>query len=58
MCQKNQQNNLIEYNLCQCCKSVEGEILHTCPFDEEINHDFETLCNCCVDCTNKCNENI
>lgn len=37
---------------CRC--GEEGEELHTCPFAEDVADDFETLCNCCDDCTYEC----
>lgn len=27
---------------------------HTCPFQEELNGDYQTLCTCCPDCANEC----
>lgn len=27
---------------------------HTCPYAEEINEDYESLCNCCSDCAHEC----
>lgn len=35
------------------CKNPAAED-HTCPFAEEINGDFESLCNCCDDCAYEC----
>ena len=31
---------------------------HTCPFEEEINGDSETLCTCCIHCQQSCAEDI
>ena len=37
---------------CSCGNEYIGE--HTCPYQEEINEDSETLCNCCKECTQQC----
>ena len=31
---------------------------HTCPYDEEINDDRETLCHCCDACAQECSDDI
>jgi len=31
-----------------------AEYDHSCPFAEEINGDFDSLCNCCEICTHEC----
>jgi hypothetical protein len=41
----------------RCNKPVSGE-LHTCPFQEEINDDSESLCNCCGDCERECADDV
>ena len=46
-----------KFSECDRCKNP-AEELHTCPFNEEIDDDYETLCNCCFDCTNVCCEDI
>jgi len=28
--------------------------LHTCPFNEDVHGDYETLCNCCEHCAHDC----
>jgi hypothetical protein len=40
-------------NQCERCEN-EAEELHTCPFQEDINDDSETLCNCCAACQHEC----
>jgi len=37
---------------CECGSTSED--LHTCPFAEDINGDYESLCNCCSECTREC----
>jgi hypothetical protein len=37
---------------CKCENSSDAP--HTCPFEEEINGDSETLCNCCPECEHQC----
>jgi hypothetical protein len=31
---------------------------HICPYEQDINDDDTTLCNCCVDCHNECCRDI
>lgn len=31
---------------------------HTCPYDEDINDDHETLCHCCRACEQECCDDI
>lgn len=40
--------------LCQGCGVNKAEPMHTCPFSEDINDDYETLCNCCDECRHEC----
>ena len=35
------------------CGGINVE-LHTCPYREDINGDYETLCSCCSECTHQC----
>jgi len=51
---------LVVPSVCFCsnCKIAEAERLHTCPFREEINNDFETTCDCCSDCEGECHADI
>lgn len=35
-----------------CCN--EPTEPHTCPYAEEINEDYESLCNCCEKCEHEC----
>ncbi len=39
-------------NLCDCGKK--GKKLHTCPYQEDIKGDSETVCNCCDECEQNC----
>ena len=41
-----------EYDGCTC--SIEFYDEHGCPFREEINDDYESMCNCCPACTHAC----
>jgi hypothetical protein len=38
--------------ICECGKT--GQSDHTCPFKEEKDDDFVSLCNCCKDCQQEC----
>lgn len=40
---------------CTCSSSEEA---HTCPYKEEINQDFDTLCTCCAECQYQCCQDI
>lgn len=40
-------------NQCERCEN-EAQELHVCPFQDEINDDRETLCNCCSACQDEC----
>ncbi|AGO48478.1 hypothetical protein Phi18:1_gp31 [Cellulophaga phage phi18:1] len=39
---------------CENCGVNESRDKHTCPFQEDVNNDSDTLCNCCSDCTQDC----
>lgn len=39
-------------NTCKC--GGEGEEDHSCPYQEDINDDYETKCNCCRECRHEC----
>lgn len=41
---------------CMCGNDAGPE--GTCPYAEEIHGDYETLCNCCVNCANNCRWDI
>ena len=44
-----------EGEVCTCDLGHED---HTCPYSEEINHDSESLCNCCSYCAQQCADDI
>lgn len=46
---------IVEY--CDNCGKV-TEGCHTCPYNEDINDDYDSLCNCCDDCSYQCIMNI
>ena len=35
-----------------------GRDPHPCPYQQEINDDSETLCNCCAECQAECADDI
>lgn len=43
---------------CESCNKNEGSELHTCPYNEDVCDDHESLCNCCEDCTQECANDI
>ena len=50
--------NSIEFKLVLKQSGVEDSNLHTCPYAEEINGDYETLCDCDEERTYQCAQNI
>ncbi len=38
---------------CQGCGG-KGEEIHSCPYAEEINDNFQKICNCCDACRHEC----
>lgn len=38
--------------ICECGKT--GQSDHTCPYKEERDDDFVSLCNCCKECEQEC----
>ncbi len=49
---------LLKKNVCVGCGKRPSSKLHTCPYEEEINDDKKTLCNCCKKCTLSCVDGI
>lgn len=47
-------SDLKEFGESQSGYSLRGQILHGCPYAEEINDDFKSRCNCCEACTHEC----
>jgi hypothetical protein len=43
---------LLKENICTCGQP--GEPDHTCPYQEEINGDSTSMCNCCAACQQEC----
>jgi len=40
---------------CQNCKNKVPDVLHSCPYQEEIHDNTDTKnCNCCDDCMHEC----
>lgn len=44
--------------LCEKCNKNPGNEPHTCPYQEDVNDDYETLCNCCDECMHECSQDI
>lgn len=44
--------------LCEKCGLYEKQEPHPCLYQEEINGDYEILCECCVDCERDCSLSI
>ena len=40
--------------MCENCGKQPAEELHTCPYKEDIDGDYISLCNCCEDCQYLC----
>jgi hypothetical protein len=45
----------VEVTECTCGSEHEE---HTCPFSEELNDDYETMCKCCPYCRYQCAQDI
>jgi 23S rRNA maturation-related 3'-5' exoribonuclease YhaM len=45
-------------HLGKCLCGQNGTPDHTCPFAEEINNDFESMCNCCSGCRYDCAQDV
>ena len=43
-----------EIEMCARCGKNPATESHSCPYNEEINGDFNTLCTCCGDCQAEC----
>lgn len=41
------------FEKCGNCDN-EAQPLHTCPYNEDIHGDSETLCDCCSECEHQC----
>jgi len=46
----------VDVEKCACGNLANEE--HTCPYNEDINNDSITLCNCCDDCIDECSGDI
>lgn len=45
-------------NKCKCGKKGTPD-RHSCPYDSDIHdHNDPEACNCCVECTNECADDI
>ena len=50
--------NVSYNNICKCGAVPMSNLLHTCPYQQDINGDSVFTCNCCVDCCNECAQDI
>ena len=41
---------------CKC--GQQGQEDHPCPYDEDVNNNPDSVCNCCNDCCNNCADDI
>lgn len=40
---------------CKNCKEcANNKVLHTCPYQSDVNNDDEFMCSCCDNCTDDC----
>lgn len=44
----------LKYNCPRCHKQRRSEYPHTCPYEEDINGDYQTKCYCCAYCEDAC----
>jgi hypothetical protein len=47
---------VLKYGKCSCGKP--GTETHNCPFDEDVNNNPNSSCNCCDECTENCADGI
>ena len=47
------EETMMSENKCKCGEDGSEE-LHSCLFNEAINDDHETMCNCCPECETGC----
>lgn len=52
----NSSNN--QKSTCSNCGKNPADEQHICPYRQDIDGDEETLCNCCISCTNECCRDI
>ena len=43
---------------CHKCDTNTGQDWHICPFAAEIHDDYDTMCNCCDQCSHDCADDI
>lgn len=43
-----------EQEKCSQCEKNNAEDIQYCPYDDELNPDLGTFCNCCESCRNEC----
>lgn len=44
--------------VCESCKGPTDPVKYTCPYQEDVNGNYETLCNCCDSCQQNCIDDI
>lgn len=49
---KLEDSSSLEENKCRC--GSPGEDSHPCPYQSDVNNDYETECNCCGRCQHNC----
>lgn len=47
-----------EKDKCYKCGAEVEEGLHPCPYAQDINGNYDDVCNCCADCQNQCTQDI
>lgn len=53
------EERLMDMELIDCRCGKEAAIpMHSCPYNEEIHNDSETLCTCCDTCAYECSRDI
>ncbi len=41
---------------CEKCQKADACDPHLCPYQQDINDDQESMCNCCEDCEQDCSD--
>lgn len=45
---------IVDLSKCQGCGATVEPVLHSCPYQAEINDDDSDVCNCCENCAYEC----
>ncbi len=49
--------DVLMYGMCRCNVNA-GTEEHSCPYDEDVNNNPDSACNCCNQCCRSCADDI